>query len=628
MEEDFNTTRDRAAVERFAMKSLPLAENWKPGTPVCTGEEFSGLLDALGKTVDNPMISDLLYFLAGTPTDITERAARGKALYEARVSAEGAEHSPDMLNAIQANHSEQVLIQPGELKQSAVDTLRALCPADDCLADNDLNEDWEPPVPFDTIDTPNFPTESLPGPLADFVECLATSTQTPEEMAGVLSLGVLATAFQSKYDVEVTPDWHEPLCLFTVAVAPPGERKSAVISALTRPVFEYEAERREAEAGEIARNQTERSMLESRLQSVKAAGAKATGAKNKAKFEQCRAEALEISDELAHFKDLHPFRLLVDDTTPEKLIDIMDAQNGCITVASAEGGLFDSISGRYDKNANFDIYLKGHAGDTVTVDRIGRKSNHIQDPRLTMMLTIQPEVLEGLMQNAAFRGRGLCGRFLYAICKSKVGHRDISPDPIPDAVKTKYRQFVRTILSDQGRGTIQLSPEADKLRKEYAASIEQRLGDEWEYMRDWGGKLVGAMVRIAALMHAAEVQSNAADTPIPPEDVEAAMKIAEFFGAHAVAAYQMMGASEGLEDARYLWRRIESTGQEEIRKRDLWHICKGKFERVEEMEPALQVLTEMGYIRVTEKRTNGRPTKILTVNPKAESGKKAKAGRG
>src|SRR5699024_2619429 len=129
------------------------------------------------------------------------------------------------------------------------------------------------------------------------------------------------------------------------------------------------------------------------------------------------------------------------DVTPERLIDLMDRQGGYMTVCSAEGGLFDSLSGRYDKTANFDIYLKGHAGDAIVVDRIGRKANSIPNPRLTMLLTIQPEVLSGLMNNTTFRGRGLCGRFLYAMCKSKVGHREISPPPIPAHVREEYRAF-------------------------------------------------------------------------------------------------------------------------------------------------------------------------------------------
>lgn len=480
--------------------------------------------------------------------------------------------------------------------------------------------EWEPPIPFDTMQTPPFPVEALPGTLAAFVEALAESTQTPEEMGGTLSLGVLSTAFQRRYSVEITPDWREPLCLYPTAVAPPGERKSAVISALNGPVYEYEAERAAADAAEIAQNQTERALLEKALEA-----AKNSAAKSKANFEEMKAEALELAAELAEFKDKHPLRLLVDDTTPEKLVEIMDAQGGCITVASAEGGIFDSMAGRYEKGANFDVYLKGHAGDTITVDRIGRKPNRIKAPRLTMMLTIQPDVLNGLMDNTTFRGRGLCGRFLYAICKSKVGRREISPPSIPEHVRVEYRAFVHRILSDQGSGIIRLSPEADNVRKSYQAYIEKKLGDEWEFMRDWGGKLTGAVVRIAALIHAAECMGEPAETPVSAETMAGATRLGEFFSAHAEAAYQLMGADETTTDAKYLWRKIEGTGQEKISKRDLFNLCKGKFKRMAEMEPAFQVLVDMGYIREETVSTGGRPTKRAVVNPLSKSSKRSKS---
>ncbi len=480
--------------------------------------------------------------------------------------------------------------------------------------------EWEIPIPFNAGNLPDFPTESLPGPLSGFVECLAESTQTPEEMAGILSLGVLSTAFQSKLVVEITPDWTEPLCLYTVAVAPPGERKSAVISALTKPLYEFETEQREREAVEIAQNQTERALLEKALQS-----AQTQATKKKGNFEACRQEALDLSAQLAGFEDKHPFRLLTDDVTTEKLIDLMDAQRGSMTVCSAEGGVFDSLSGRYDKTGNFDVYLKGHAGDPIVVDRIGRKPNNIPSPRLSMLLTIQPEVLGGLMNNTTFRGRGLCGRFLYSMCTSKVGHREVSPPPMPGNVRADYRAFVRRILSSQWTGVIRLSPDADVVRREYQSYVEKKLGDEWEAMRDWGGKLTGAMVRIAALMHAAEAQGNPAEIPISVETMAGATSIAEFLSAHAMAAYQAMGADSSYEDAKYLWRRLDESELEETTKRELYRLCKGKFRRVGDMEPALHTLIEMGYVREEDTQTGGRPTKKIFVNPRAKRDKRAKS---
>lgn len=471
------------------------------------------------------------------------------------------------------------------------------------------NQDWVEPVPFDTIQTPDFPVDALPAPVAAFVEALAESTQTPIGMGGALSLGVLATAFQSKYTVQITPDWREPLCLYTVSVAPPGERKSSVISALSGPVNEYEAEQRELEAAEIAQNETERDLLEKALMA-----AKTSAVKGKGNFETKKQEALDLSAQLARFKEIHPFRLLVDDTTPEKLVDLMDQQGGSITVCSAEGGVFDAIAGRYDRSGNFDVYLKGHSGDSITVDRIGRKPNHIPHPRLTMILTIQPLVLRGLMDNATFRGRGLCGRFLYSMCESKVGHREVSPAPIPGKVRSDYRLFVRQILSTQGSGIVRLSHDADEIRKEYQGFVEAKLGNEWEHMRDWGGKLVGAMVRIAALLH---LSSFPATEPISAETMAGATSIAEFLGAHAMAAYQMMGGDEAQENAKYILKRVASEGKKKLTRSELTRLCRGKFQKADDMAPAINELSDRGYIRRLEDDVgyNNRKQVVYEINP-------------
>ena len=480
-------------------------------------------------------------------------------------------------------------------------------------------QEWELPVPFNDIKTPSFPIESLPAPVAAFVEALAISTQTPLEMSAVLSLGVLSTAFQMRYVLSVTPDWTETLNLYLALVALSGERKSSVISASLKPVYGFEAERRESEEQAIARNRSERILLEKAL-----SNAQNNAAKNGAISDDCRTNVKAISDELSAFKEIHPFRLLADDTTPEKLIDLIEKNDGCITVASAEGGVFDSISGRYDKVANFDVYLKGHSGDPIAVDRIGRRSNFIQSPRITMILTIQPEVLSGLMKNTTFRGRGLCGRFLYVICKSKIGHRDSNPEPVPEIVKLEYHRFVKRILSCEDEGIIRLSQEADRFRIAYQESIETQLDGKLEHMRDWGGKLVGAMLRIAALLHAAKHEMPSKEL-ISEDTIIAAVKISDCLIEHAISAYQSMGADESNEDAKYLLKRFISSGKYELKKNDAIQLTRGKFKSTEEMEPALKVLVDMGYIRREQRQTGGRPSEIILINPHSKASKASKA---
>lgn len=469
---------------------------------------------------------------------------------------------------------------------------------------------WSDPVPFDSYTLPSFPTEALPDPVEAFIEALTESTQTPLEMSALLSLGVMATALQRRYSVQITPDWMEPLNLFTLVVAPPAERKSAVLSAVTRPLRDFERDRREIDAPLIAQNRTERKLLEGMKTSAETAAVRGKADERGKK----RQEALDLAAELAEFRDFHELRLLADDATPERLADLMEQQGGAITLCSSEGGVFDAMRGRYERGLKLDVYLKGHAGDPLTVDRMGRASNRIENPRLSTLLAVQPDVLSGIMDNSSFRGRGLCGRFLYAICRGNIGHRKVNPESVPAGVREAYYVFIRRLLEAEDEGVITLSGEADRLRCEFQETVEKRLGYEWETIRDWAGKLVGAVCRIAAILHCGVV-SKPAREPVSSETFEAAISIGEFLGLHAQAAFGLMGASKTEEDAKYIARRI--IGQCEISRSDLTKLCQGHFKRAREMEEALTALEERGYIRVTETSIGyqGRSRRSYLINP-------------
>ena len=100
---------------------------------------------------------------------------------------------------------------------------------------------WEPPIPFGVAgEVPAFPVEVLPGWLGEYVAAVATATQTPPDLAGMLALAVLATVAAGAVEVEPRPGWREPLCLFVAVGMDAGARKSSVFTALTRPVADFE----------------------------------------------------------------------------------------------------------------------------------------------------------------------------------------------------------------------------------------------------------------------------------------------------------------------------------------------------------------------------------------------------
>ena len=84
---------------------------------------------------------------------------------------------------------------------------------------------WETPIPFDEISLPDFPVDALPDAIADYVNAVAESTQTPPDMAATAALAIVALTMQGKYKVRGKDDWVEPVNLYAVNVAEPAERK-------------------------------------------------------------------------------------------------------------------------------------------------------------------------------------------------------------------------------------------------------------------------------------------------------------------------------------------------------------------------------------------------------------------
>ncbi len=112
---------------------------------------------------------------------------------------------------------------------------------------------------------------------------------------------------------------------------------------------------------------------------------------------------------LEDFEVHRPLILLSDDITPEALGTRMVEQGGNAAIVSTEGGLFSMMLGRYSGSSNLDVYLKAHSGDDHRVDRVGRKSDHIERPSLSLSLAFRPVDPERARQEARTPGYGDAG---------------------------------------------------------------------------------------------------------------------------------------------------------------------------------------------------------------------------
>jgi replicative DNA helicase len=313
-------------------------------------------------------------------------------------------------------------------------------------------------------------------------------------------------------------------------------------------------------------------------------------------------------------------RLLADDVTPEATASLLADHGGRISIISAEGGVFDTIAGRYAKTVNLDVFLKGHSGDRIRVDRQGRPPQYIPSPALTIGLMVQPRIIEAIAANPDFVGRGLLARFLYATPESKVGFRLSTAIPVSANTESQYSHWIKKLASDMAGwvddpAVLMLDPYAEAQVRKIQDAVEPTLAGEGELaspssLTEWGGKYVGAVVRIAGLLHLGQHGEAGHSYPVELATIQAAERIGQYFKAAAINVFSHLGADSDTADAVYLLGRVQFLGQDEVSERDLMVASsRPRFPTKAAMLPALKRLVDHGYLLQLEppKPTGGRP---------------------
>ena len=480
-----------------------------------------------------------------------------------------------------------------------------------------IPDKWEPPIPFGRYTVSPFPSDALPGEIGDYVKAVAESTQTPVDMAGTAALAAIAVCLQGKYKIQGKADWVEPLNGYFIVINPPSERKSAVESSIVRPLDAYEEQYNLRNAGAVEASRMQRRVLEKRQRAIE----------DKVSKGQAEATEMEaIAKEIADFEEVRPMQLYVDDITTEKLVSVMGENKGRAALVSSEGGIFDTLAGIYTKNVNIDVMLKGYSGDTIRVDRIGRESESIMDPSLTILLMAQPNVVSSVMSNTTFRGRGLTARFLYSMPVSFVGRRNFDSAPVPADVYQRYEQKMIDLLEDEylkKPEIITLSPEASRALSSFASEIELLLVTDLAEMSDWAGKLVGNTLRLAGLLCRAGTYRSHDFLDIPDPLVvsratmEDAIKLGRYFLNHAQSVYNVLPVNAMYTEAEKILKMIVEKDLTEFDRRTAMRNC-SSFRTASAIQPVLDFLEDYGYIVQVQQKVGGAgrpPLPKYAVNP-------------
>lgn len=481
------------------------------------------------------------------------------------------------------------------------------------LADLASGESWLDPVPLGSHGAlPVFPVHALPKWVGAYVEAVAEFTQTPPDMAATMALAALSTAAGGRVNVEIRPGWREQSNLYLVCAMPPASRKSDVFAFMTTPIYRVEDELRAEARARIIEAETAK---EAALAEVEALMAKAR--KNpdldRAHLVAEISAARMLADEIV--VPPSPRLTLSGDITPETVTHQLGVHR-CLAALSPEGDLFDSIVGRYSSKPNLGVFLQAHKGERLQADRITREQPTVDKPALTIGVTPQPAVLQELGAAPGARDRGLLARFLYSLPPSNLGYRKIRTTPVPDAVATTYdvrlSALLRILTALDEPVTVTMTKAADLAveRLQERFEVQLRPDEPLAHIKDWAGKLVGHIARIAVLLHLADNAAGDWRAPVQAAAVDRAAEIAEYFTAHTLAVFDLIAADPATEDAHALLQWLQrpkrdGTHRTHIKAHDAVASSR-RYKKVADVEPALQLLEQHGWLRTDQPPAAGQ----------------------
>lgn len=484
-----------------------------------------------------------------------------------------------------------------------------------------IPEEWEPLLPLDTAEMDPFPIMAMPQALRHMAEEISKTVQIDVSLSAMSVIGVCAAATRGRCYIQVGDTHGAPTTLAILGIAPSASRKSDALQLAAAPLVQAEIEMRNEARPMIQAAQARFDMQMDRLKNLKLRASK----------EQDSVKAQELMKDAEFLAagitppPQEP-QLIVDDVTPEAIASLMDQQSDhSMAVISDEGSFFSNLAGRYSSNGapNLEFVLKALNGYAAPINRKGTGTLFLPRTSLTLLLFVQPLVMEELAKQESFRGKGFLGRLLYVWAPSRIGYRPYANRKVERDARVAYHQTVFRLLGISDPATKEepalrhvLNIRGDALDEwaDLHDRIEVRMrpeGDLAEFT-DWAGKLPTQAARLAGIFHLVEHESlqEALETPISRRTIICAGSVIEFLIPHALKTFGRMTESSSMKLIRRIIDWIQRKKLAQFGLRECYRALSNSG-TPEDIERAVMQLEAIGHIRqeAIRKEATGRPPK-------------------
>jgi hypothetical protein len=327
-------------------------------------------------------------------------------------------------------------------------------------------------------------------------------------MALLTALSAMSSACQGIANVELPTGYRVPLSLYILIIALSGERKTAVENAFFLEIKKIERElldKHQKDIEDYKRRIHNWSLHERELGKLLARAA--------SKCEETKSiEARQI--DLYDRKPISPPtpRFIYKDITPNALAHSLYKNISLACLVSSESG--DLFNGKAMQELG--IYNEIWSGSSVTVDRKSSDDFSITNPRLTLALMIQPDILYRFLKkrgSEAIEG-GFLSRFLVINPNSYIGLRVGENSPPNKEIINNFHGRMRQMMqqsidieiNNRNQKLLQFTPNAKEKWRNIAMSIEKNMEQHgfYHHANGHGSKLMDNISRLAGIIHTFE----------------------------------------------------------------------------------------------------------------------------
>jgi putative DNA primase/helicase len=481
-----------------------------------------------------------------------------------------------------------------------------------------LGGDWPEPesITNELPPVPSFDLRLLPESLRALVEDTADRMQVPTDFPAVTAVMCLAGAVNRRALVQpkrADHSWAVVPNLWGGIVAPPGQMKSPIISAITAPLRAVESEWRteQEKALEAYERQAEEAELhvaawrESFKQAAKGKGV--ARERPTSNLERPTARRLLTSD--GTFEALHA--LLADN--PAGVFVLRDELTGWLASLDRQG--------REEQRA---FYLESWNGDqSFTLERIGRGSVHVEHCCISLFGGIQPARLRSYLAEALADGPsndGLIQRFQLLVWpdqRSSWNYIDRKPCATARGqAESVYRRL--TGMSAENPKRLKFDDRAQELFVRWLAELETVLVSDSlsPVMQAHLAKYRSLMPALALLFALAD----GCEDDIPLRHAQRAASWCDYLKPHAARVYSARLTSERAAAAGLARRLRDGWSRDEgsFNLRKLYNNGWSGLGTPDEARQALTILEDASWVRKQSRPPDpgkGRPSELWSINP-------------